>query len=154
MADIVYGKGEIIVLITIKPNYDNLALTVTSGGAGCSLTVTPAAADRCPFDRCVVHYAEIGTKSGNRRMFEDALARNVARAARPWVRVDVRRETGRLTFPLAGVAPVDAVVIQLLVMFLVLGATAVCVATVVAVCARSFVTDDLRLSDWVRDQSG
>jgi len=63
--------------------------------------------DGLPYNRCVVHYAEIGTKAGNRWMFENALARNVSRAVRPWIKVNVRRETGRLTFPLADAAPAD-----------------------------------------------
>ena len=56
------------------------------------------------FDHCVIHYSEIGTKAGNRAMFERALAANVRRAVARWARVAVRRETGRLTFPLRDVA--------------------------------------------------
>ena len=51
---------------------------------------------------------------------------------------------------LAGVEPIDAVVIQLLVMYLVLGTAAVCVSTIVATVMRASVTDDLRTADWVR----
>ncbi len=50
------------------------------------------------YDHVVVHYSEIGTKSGNRAMFERALARNIAAAAGRFATVDVRRETGRLVF--------------------------------------------------------
>ncbi len=70
-------------------------------------TPNPADGARQHYTRCVVHYAEIGTKSGNRWMFENALARNVSRAVRPWIKVNVRRETGRLTFPLENAAPGD-----------------------------------------------
>ncbi len=57
-------------------------------------------------DHAVVHYSEIGTKSGNRAFFERALARNVQRAVAPWGKIDVQRQTGRLAFRLAGI-PVD-----------------------------------------------
>ncbi len=51
---------------------------------------------------------------------------------------------------LAGVDPVHAVVVQLLVMYLVLGSAALCVVTItLAVVGRS-VTDDLRVEAWVR----
>jgi thiamine biosynthesis protein ThiI len=58
-------------------------------------------------DHVVVHYAEIGTKSGNRSMFEKALARNLREMIAPWADVVVRRETGRITFSLEGVADED-----------------------------------------------
>lgn len=51
---------------------------------------------------------------------------------------------------LAGVDPVDAVVIQLLVMYLVLGAAAVCVVAVVAAVTRAAVTPELRAAEWTR----
>ncbi len=51
---------------------------------------------------------------------------------------------------LAGVDPVDAVVIQLLVMYLVLGSAAMCVVTVVTMVLRSAVTAELATADWVR----
>ena len=59
------------------------------------------------FDHVVVHYAEIGTKSGNRSMFEKALARNIRAMVGPWANVQVRREPGRMTFSLAKVAESD-----------------------------------------------
>jgi putative ABC transport system permease protein len=52
---------------------------------------------------------------------------------------------------LAGVEPIDAVVVQLLVMYLVLGAAAVCVVSVVAAVSRATVTDDLRAAPWTRE---
>jgi len=51
---------------------------------------------------------------------------------------------------LAGVDPIDAIAVQLLVMYLVLGATAVCVVTVVAAVTRASVTEDLRRAKWTR----
>jgi putative ABC transport system permease protein len=51
---------------------------------------------------------------------------------------------------LAGVDPIDAVVIQMLVMYLVLGAAAVTVVAMVLTVARSTVTPRLQLADWVR----
>jgi tRNA uracil 4-sulfurtransferase len=57
------------------------------------------------YDHVVLHYGEIGTKSGNRAFFERTLVRNVARIVRPWGEVDARRESGRIVFPLEGIAP-------------------------------------------------
>lgn len=54
---------------------------------------------------------------------------------------------------LAGVDPVDAVLIQLVVMFLVLGSVAVSVIIVTMALTRQALTVDLRLADWVA-QSG
>ncbi len=50
---------------------------------------------------------------------------------------------------LAGVDPVDAVLIQILVMYLVLGATALCSIVTVAAVSRSAITDGLVLAGWV-----
>jgi putative ABC transport system permease protein len=54
---------------------------------------------------------------------------------------------------LAGVDPFEAVVIQLVVMYLVLGTAAVCVVTVVATVTRASVTDDLRVAHWATHSS-
>ena len=54
---------------------------------------------------------------------------------------------------LAGVDPIDAVIVQLMVMFLVLGAVATSVVVVTAAMAQRALTADLRVSDWVRDYS-
>ena len=51
---------------------------------------------------------------------------------------------------LAGVDPVDAVLVQLIVMYLILGAATVAVTTVVWVGAGAAFTSDLRLADWTR----
>ena len=51
---------------------------------------------------------------------------------------------------LAGIEPVEAVSIQLLVMFLVLGTAAVCVVSLVSAVIGASVTDDLRVSEWLR----
>ncbi|MCH8985546.1 MAG: ABC transporter permease, partial [Acidobacteria bacterium] len=51
---------------------------------------------------------------------------------------------------LAGVDPVDAVAVQLLVMYLVLGTVAVCVVTVVTTVTSAAVTEDLRAAEWTR----
>ena len=51
---------------------------------------------------------------------------------------------------LAGVEPVDAVVVQLLVMYLVLGTAAMCVVVTVVAVLRRAVTSDLIVADWVR----
>ena len=49
---------------------------------------------------------------------------------------------------LAGVDPVDAVVVQLLVMYLVLGTVALSVVTVVTAIVRSAITERLTLAPW------
>lgn len=51
---------------------------------------------------------------------------------------------------LAGVDPLDAVVIQLVVMFLVLGAVAMSTIAVTLALTRQALTADLRLASWVR----
>ena len=50
---------------------------------------------------------------------------------------------------LAGVEPVDAVLVQLVVMYLVLGAVSVAVIVVVTYIARRSLTADLRLRGWI-----
>lgn len=52
---------------------------------------------------------------------------------------------------LAGVPPVQAVAVQLLVMYLVLGTAALCVVATVVSITRAAVTADLRIAGWVRD---
>lgn len=53
---------------------------------------------------------------------------------------------------LAGVDPVDAVLIQLVVMFLVLGAVALSVIIVTLAMSRRALTPDLRLAEWAKAQ--
>lgn len=58
---------------------------------------------------------------------------------------------------LAGVEPVEAVSVQLLVMYLVLGTAALCVVGTVTAVTRAAIDTDLVVSDWVRagdDSSG
>jgi putative ABC transport system permease protein len=52
---------------------------------------------------------------------------------------------------LAGVDPVDAVVVQLLVMYLVLGTSALCVVVTVIAVHRRAITGGLEVADWVRE---
>jgi len=54
---------------------------------------------------------------------------------------------------LAGVDPVDAVVVQLLVMYLVLGSAAVAAVVLVYSVTRASVLPDLRLAAWVRREA-
>ena len=54
---------------------------------------------------------------------------------------------------LAGVDPVDAVVIQLLVMYLVLGSAAVVVLVMVLTVSRTAVTPRLQVAPWVLDRT-
>lgn len=51
---------------------------------------------------------------------------------------------------LAGVDPIDAVLIQLVVMFLVLGAVALSVIIVTMAMTRKALTPDLRLAEWAK----
>lgn len=51
---------------------------------------------------------------------------------------------------LAGVDPVEAVAVQLLVMYLVLGTAALCVVATVTAVMRGAVTPDLTLAGWTR----
>lgn len=51
---------------------------------------------------------------------------------------------------LAGVDPIEAVIVQLLVMYLVLGTAAVCVVATVSAVIGGAITDDLQVADWVR----
>lgn len=51
---------------------------------------------------------------------------------------------------LAGVEPVDAVLVQLVVMFLVLGSVALATVVVTLALTRQALTEDLRIADWVR----
>ncbi len=53
---------------------------------------------------------------------------------------------------LAGVDPIDAVLIQLVVMFLVLGAVALSVIIVTMAMTQRALTDDLRLAEWAKIQ--
>lgn len=52
---------------------------------------------------------------------------------------------------LAGVEPLDAVILQLIVMFLVLGSVATSVVVMTRHVARHALTDDLRIAPWVRE---
>lgn len=51
---------------------------------------------------------------------------------------------------LAGVDPIEAVAVQLLVMYLVLGTVALCVVATVVTVTRAATTPGLLLADWVR----
>ncbi len=86
-----------------------------------------------------------------------------SRAARAAVVPQVERTkvVGLIALPgamtgllLAGVDPVEAVVVQLLVMYLILGTAALCVVAVVVHIVASSLTRDLRLAPWVRAAPG
>ncbi len=51
---------------------------------------------------------------------------------------------------LAGVAPFDAVLVQLVIMYLILGAVAMTVLVVVVALTARSLTDDLRMAEWTR----
>lgn len=54
---------------------------------------------------------------------------------------------------LAGVSPFDAVLVQLVIMYLILGAVAMSVLVVVIALTARSLTSDLRLADWTRASS-
>lgn len=92
----------------------------------------------------------------NRRQVVRFLAPRVARSALI-PQVERTKVVGLIALPgamtgllLAGVDPVEAVVIQLLVMYLVLGTAALCVVTVVTAVNRAMVTKHLLVADWVK----
>lgn len=92
----------------------------------------------------------------DRRMVTRYLAPRAARAALI-PQIERTKVVGLIALPgamtgllLAGVDPVDAVVIQLIVMYLILGAAAVCVVSVVAAVSRAAVTADLRAAPWTQ----
>ena len=105
------------------------------------------------------HHAEVEAVLSlgfDRRMVTRYLAPRAARAALI-PQIERTKVVGLIALPgamtgllLAGVEPVDAVVIQLIVMYLIVGAAAVCVSSVVTAVSRSAVTDDLRAADWTR----
>lgn len=55
---------------------------------------------------------------------------------------------------LAGADPLSSVLVQLVIMYLVLGAVAVGVSVVVTAVANQALTHDLRLAEWVRPEVG
>jgi len=55
---------------------------------------------------------------------------------------------------LAGAEPVRAVLVQLVIMYLILGSVAVAVVTIVTIVASRALTADLRLSSWARGAGG
>jgi len=94
----------------------------------------------------------------DRRESARLLASRTARSALI-PQVDRTKVVGLIALPgamtgllLAGVDPVDAVVIQLLVMYLILGAAAVCVVTVVGTITHSAITPTLQTAAWTRDR--
>lgn len=92
----------------------------------------------------------------DRRQIVRLLAPRVARTAL-LPQLERTRVVGLIALPgamtgllLAGVDPLRAVLIQLVVMYLVLGTAAVCVTATVATITRAAVTPDLSAADWVR----
>lgn len=69
--------------------------------------MTPESGPR--YERLLVHYAEIGTKGGNRAFFERRLAGNLGGALRPLGIAKFRREPGRLTGEIPEGADVEAI---------------------------------------------
>ncbi len=62
-----------------------------------------------PYDRILLHYAEIGTKGGNRKVFEVQLSRNVAGAVGQHGIGSIRRESGRLSAAIGKRADIEAI---------------------------------------------
>lgn len=73
------------------------------------------------------------------------------------IQIERTRVVGIIALPgamtgllLAGTDPIDAVILQLAVMFLVLGSVATSVVIVSRTIARRALTEDLRIDEWVR----
>ena len=91
----------------------------------------------------------------DRRMVVRFLAPRAARASLI-PQIERTKVVGLIALPgamtgllLAGIEPIEAVVIQLIIMYLIVGAATLCVVSVVAATCRSTVTDDLRVARWV-----
>jgi len=65
------------------------------------------------YDRILVHYAEIGTKGGNRPAFEARLRRNIAGALTGLGAGGVRREPGRIGLELRDQEDLEPVMARL-----------------------------------------
>jgi putative ABC transport system permease protein len=90
--------------------------------------------------------------------------RQIVRFLAPWAarsslipQVERTKVVGLIALPgamtgllLAGVDPFEAVAVQLLVMYLVLGTAALCVVVVVTAVIRGAMTDSLLVADWAR----
>lgn len=55
------------------------------------------------YSHVLLHYDEIGTKGGNRHLFERKLAQNVRRLVSPLADVRIKREPGRLSFSIEAI---------------------------------------------------
>jgi putative ABC transport system permease protein len=95
----------------------------------------------------------------DRRMMIRYLAPRAARAAMI-PQIERTKVVGLIALPgamtgllLAGVKPFDAVVIQLIVMYLIVGAVALCVVGVTMAASAAAITDDIRPADWTRPGS-
>ena len=92
----------------------------------------------------------------NRRQVMQFMAPRAARTALI-PQIERTKVVGLIALPgamtgllLAGVDPIDAVVIQLLVMYLVLGTATLCVVAITAVVTYSSVNDRLSVESWAR----
>ncbi|MGI9645501.1 MAG: ABC transporter permease [Ilumatobacteraceae bacterium] len=92
----------------------------------------------------------------NRRQVMQFMAPRAARTALI-PQIERTKVVGLIALPgamtgllLAGVDPIDAVVIQLLVMYLVLGTATLCVVAITAVVTYNSVDDGLSVEGWVR----
>ena len=94
----------------------------------------------------------------DRRQIVRFLAPSTARTSLS-PQIERTKDVGLIALPgamtgllLAGIEPVEAVVIQLLVMYLVLGTAAVCVVAVVTAITRAAITRELIVAGWVRPE--
>ena len=95
----------------------------------------------------------------DRRLMMRYLAPRAARAALI-PQIERTKVVGLIALPgamtgllLAGVAPMEAVVLQLIVMYLVVGAASLCVVGVTAATCSAAITDDVRAAEWTRPEA-
>ena len=160
----VAASAAISIVVTFGLGVIDLApvsLVVVAGITIGNAVPSAALAANLSVEACRDRVAEIEAALAlgfDRRESTRLLAARTARSALI-PQVDRTKVVGLIALPgamtgllLAGVDPIDAVVIQLLVMYLVLGAAAVCVVTVVATITHGAVTPSLQAASWTRDR--
>jgi UDP-glucose/iron transport system permease protein len=158
----VFGSAAISIAVTFGLgvlDYDPVALVVIAGITVGNAVPSAVLAAKQSMVLCRDHVGsvEAGLALGFTR--RDTVRFMAPRAAKAAMipRIERTKVVGLIALPgamtgllLAGVDPVDAVAVQLLVMYLILGTAAVCVVSVVSAVTNAAVTDDLRAADWTK----
>ena len=156
------GSAAISISVTFGfgvLDYNPVALVVIAGITIGNAVPASVLAAKQSISLCRDHVGDLDAVLGlgfDRRQAVRFMAPRAARAAMV-PQIERTRVVGLIALPgamtgllLAGVDPVDAVAVQLLVMYLVLGTVAVCVVTVVTTVTSAAVTEDLRAAEWTR----